>query len=218
MRTIALALTLMVLAAPAAWADGDPASDVLLSQDSFLPYAPPVQPKLATALKAVLKQARDAGFPMKVALILTANDLGAYPQMFNTPQPYADLLTRELSALNPHGDPLKAVHLLVVMPGGFGGNNLGDGVDAALAPVKIQADAQSDGLARAAIEAVARLATANGHQVAVPAEAGVQLQASHKSTKRKTTSPLVFLAPALVLFAGLGLAGRIAKKRADRPV
>src|SRR3954447_12186353 len=98
MRTVALALPLLVLAAPAAWADGDPASDVLLSQDSFLPYAPPVTPRLATALKAVLKQAREAGFPMKVAVILTANDLGAYPQMFNTPQPYADLLTRELSA------------------------------------------------------------------------------------------------------------------------
>ena len=50
---------------PAAMANGDPASDVLLAQDSFLPYAPEVQSKLAVALEGVLEDAREAGFPLK---------------------------------------------------------------------------------------------------------------------------------------------------------
>jgi MYXO-CTERM domain-containing protein len=59
----------------------------------------------------------------------------------------------------------------VVMPGGFGGEHLGDGVNRALDPISIDVAAGSDGLARAAIEAVARLASVNGHQTPVPPEA-----------------------------------------------
>jgi hypothetical protein len=89
------------------------------------------------------------------------------------------------------------------MPGGFGGSNLGDGVAQALAKVTIQANAASDGLARAAIAAVARIATENGHPVPVPPEASVKLGKSTASAKRKSTSPLVFALPALLLFGGL---------------
>ncbi len=206
-----------VLLVPAsARADGDPASDVLLSQDSYLPYAPTVQARLKTALEKVLKDARTAGYPMKVALINTEADLGAYPTLFNEPQRYADLLKGELATLNPHGDPLKAVHLLVVMPGGFGGSNLGDGVDKALNGIDIQGNAASNGLARAAIAAVARIATSNGHSVPVPPEASLKLGKSTASAKRKSTSPLVFALPAVLLFAGLFVAGRLANRR-SRP-
>ncbi len=194
-------------------ANGDPASDVLLSQDHYLPYAPPVQERLVTALEDVLERAREAGFPMKVALINTERDLGAYPQLFNSPQEYANLLTRGLATLNPHGDPVKDVHLLVVMPGGFGGNNLGEKVDDALSGIAIQGEAQSDGLAKAAVEAVARLATANGHPVPVPPEARIELSASDADDGGGGTSPLVFAAPAVLLFAGLFVAGRMARRR-----
>lgn len=206
-------LLCLLALAPPALADGDPASDVLLSQDSFLPYAPPVQPKLKKALESVLKQAEKAGYPMKVALILSESDLGSYSQLLNQAQKYTDLLSGELGALNPNGDASKALHLLVVMPGGFGGNNLGGKVNDALQPVKIQGEAQSDGLAKAAIAAVARIATANGHPVKVPAEANIKLSSSDASTKRNTTSPLVFAAPALLLFVGLAVAGRVAVRR-----
>ena len=160
----------------------------------------------------MLEAARAAGFPMKVALIQTPNDLGAYPQMFNQPQAYADLLTRGLGSANPHGE-VKDIHLLTVMPGGFGGNNLGERVDEALHPIDIQTEAQSDGLAKAAIEAVARLATVNGHPVDTPPEARIELQATNDSEERDTTSPLVFIAPALLLFGGLLVAGRISRRR-----
>lgn len=210
---VLLLATALLVPAGVARANGDPASDVLLSQDDFLPYAPEVQPRLKTALKDVLKEARSAGFPMKVALINTEADLGAYPELFNQPQKYADLLTTELATLNPHGDPQKGVHLLVVMPGGFGGSNLGDGVDRALGPLTIQGNAASDGLAKAALAGVARLATENGHRVAVPPEASLKLDPSSASSDGSKTSPLLFVLPALLLFAGLFVAGRVAARR-----
>ena len=215
MRRALAALVVVALVLPAAArADGDPASDVLLTQDSFLPYSPP-QDKLKTALEDVLAQAKDAGSPMKVALIGSDRDLGSYPNLFNSPQQYADLLTQELATLNPHGDPVKAVHLLVVMPGGFGGNNLGEQVDDALGPIAIESQAGSDGLAKAALEAVARLATVNGSPVEVPPEADAELSAnSAGGGGRGGTSPLVFALPAVMLFAGLFVAGRITRKRA----
>jgi hypothetical protein len=215
-RALLLLFVAFFVCSPAARADGDPASDILLTEDAFFPYAPPVSDKLKTALKDTLKQARSAGYPMKVALINTEADLGAYPNLFNKPQEYANLLNRELATLNPHGDAQKDVHLLIVMPGGYGGSNLGDGVDKALAGVDIQGDAQSDGLARAAIGAVARIATENGHDVPVPPEANVKLGKSTASAKRGGTSPLVFLAPAVLLFGGLFVAGRISARRAVR--
>jgi len=213
-RQLVAVVAALALALPGvALADGDPASDVLLSQDDFLPYAPPVSNRLETALKNELRVARTAGYPMKVALIESANDLGAYPNLLTEPQRYADLLVGELRLLNPHNDPSKAVHLLVVTGVGFGGSNLGDGVDKALAPIRIQANAQSDGLVQAAMQAVARIASANGHHVATPSEATGRLSSSHKSTSRHKSSPLVFAAPALLLFAALFVAGRVSARR-----
>jgi hypothetical protein len=212
MKRLLVVVALVLVCAPAAWADGDPASDVLLTEDVFFPYSPPVSQRLKTALERVLKDARKAGYPMKVALINTEADLGAYPQLFNQPTKYSDLLARELATLNPHGDPLKAIHLLIVMPGGFGGSNLGDGVDRALAPITIDPQGGSDGLAQAAMGGVARLATENGHRVAVPPEASIKVSKSAKKSGGGT-SAVVFLAPALLLFAGLFVAGRIAARR-----
>jgi hypothetical protein len=92
------------------------------------------------------------------------------------------------------------------MPGGFGGVDLGDGVDEALGSVDIQADAGSDGLAAAAMAAVARLATANGHRVAVPAAASAKLE--ERSGGGGGPSGLLYLAPAVALFAVLLSVGR----------
>ncbi|MDX6585405.1 MAG: hypothetical protein QOI10_4589 [Solirubrobacterales bacterium] len=208
-RIALLAAALALTAAPSALADGDPASDVLPSQDAFFPYTPPVSKPLVTALDKLLKQIRAAGYPMKVALIASAGDLGSYPQLFNSPQRYTDLLASELPA-NPHGSVKEKLHLLVLMPGGIGGQNLGDNVDSALAPVKIDPAAQSDGLARAALTAVARIATANGHKTAVPAEAS---PSAGKSDKGGGTSPVLFIVLGLVI-AGLLAAMLVIRRRA----
>jgi hypothetical protein len=208
-----LALLSMVAAgAPAAaHADGDPASDVLIMQDAYFPYAPPTDARFKSALTRVLGAARKAGYPVKVALIQTPRDLGAYPTLFNDANRYADLLAREL----PQQRVAKGVtgqRILVVMPGGFGGSALGDQVDGPLSKTPIHASAASNGLAVAAIGAVARLATANGHPVPVPPEASAQVTAS-KATKKGGPGVIVFLVPAIVLFAGIWGAGRLASRR-----
>jgi hypothetical protein len=168
-RRLALAIAALIAlgAVPSALADGDPASDVLPQVDVYYPYSPTPSPALVETLDALLADVRERGFPMKVAQIASAADLGTYPTMFNNPQVYANLLSSELPT-NPHGTVKDELHLLIVMPGGFGGTGLGDRVDEALAEVEIDADAETDGLVRAAIEAVARLATVNGTETAVP--------------------------------------------------
>lgn len=148
-----------VLATPAsAHADGDPASDVLLRQDVFFPYAPPTSNGVARALLELTRRTRADGWPIKVAIIASDQDLGAWGALFSDPQRYADVLAQELR--NPR--------LLVVMPFGFGGQRLGAGVNRALAGLP-PVQGGGDALARQAMTAVARLAAEDGHRVAVPA-------------------------------------------------
>ena len=157
----ALALIAALSATPSgARADGDPASDVLLTENVFLPYAPPVSPALAGALTATVARAHAAGFPIKVALIESAMDLGADPELFGTPQRYARFLDTEIT----YND---TPPLLVVMPQGAAtAATVPTGI---LAAVHVDAAARSDGLARAAIAALITLARRAGHPIAAPA-------------------------------------------------
>jgi hypothetical protein len=152
---------------------------------------------MTKALNGLLGRVRKSGYPMKVALIQTPSDLGAYPNLFGDTQNYANLLAREI-AFNSHP------HLLIVMPTGIGGDNLGANVDSALKGIKIDDAAKSDGLAQAALAAVARIATANGHQTPVPPEATAALSASKASSKRSTPSVLVYGGPVLVALIAVG--------------
>lgn len=161
-RTTALVAALALLAVPAAaQADGDPASDVLLTEDVYLPYFPPPSKALAGQLTRLLAATRRNGYRMKVALIASPGDLGAYPELFNQPQRYANLLEQEIVFA------VHQPHLLVVMPGGFGGENLGAGANV-VNSITVDLSAKSDGLARAAIQAVAAVAKANGHPTPIP--------------------------------------------------
>jgi hypothetical protein len=191
-RAALLALAVLALAPVAASADGDPASDVLLAQDVYYPYAPKAAPPLTTALGALLKRVRGVGYPMKVALIETSADLGAYPNLFGDTQSYANLLSKEI-AFNSHP------HLLVVMPSGFAGDNLGSKVDSALHGISIDQGAKSDGLVEAALTAVARIATANGHPTPVPPQAATRVAPSKASSKRSTPSLLIYGGPVLLV-------------------
>jgi hypothetical protein len=216
-RLLCVLAALVLLTAPAtAHADGDPASDVLLQDDVFFPYAPRTAPRLSEALTRLLARTRREGYPMKVALIESPNDLGVNSNLFYEPGAYGNLLSSELRTMR-HGHVTETLHLLVVMPSGFSGTGLGDGVDAALAPVKIDTAAQSDGLARAAIEAVARIATSNGHPTPVPAVAKLPLAHRHESTARSGTSPLPFLLPIVVIAGGLVAAGWLTRRRSRDP-
>ena len=199
MRRTALLLAAALALAPAApvLADGDPASDVLLAQDVYYPYAPKASPQLSGALDRLLKRVRAAGYPVKVALIEAPSDLGAYPNLFGDTQNYANLLAKEI-AFNSRP------HLLVVMPTGFGGDSLGADVDTALRGITIDQAAKSDGLVQAALAAVARIATANGHPTPVPPQAAARIAASHASSKRSTPSLLVYGGPVLLALIAVG--------------
>jgi len=119
LRLIALVAAFALLVFPAAAsADGDPASDVLLSQDVFFPYAPKTTSRLRDALTGLLQRTRKSGYPMKVALIESPGDLGANGALFDRPLDYANLLAQELRTLRHGNAGGEELHLLVVMPAG----------------------------------------------------------------------------------------------------
>jgi hypothetical protein len=155
----ATCLAVIALAAtpPTALADADPASDFLLTQDLFLPYQPPISSALKADLTGVTSAAKKSGYPLKIAIIATAADLGGVPDLFNQPNRYAPFLGREIS-FNSKGKPL-----LVVMPAGLATYQAGPRAASAIAKVKVGSGA--DGLARAAVEAAQKLAAADGHPI-----------------------------------------------------
>lgn len=156
-RLVAIAALAALLAAPAARADGDPASDVLYTQKLFIPFQAPISTTVASQLDLLIAAANRAGYPLKVALIGNAYDLGAVPGLFRKPQQYARFLGYELTFLYRG-------RLLIVMPNGFGLFWFRHPVArerALLTSIPIGKGDQ--GLAIAAIAAVQRLAVAAGH-------------------------------------------------------
>ena len=120
LRTLSgLAVTLAIVAlaaaarAPSALADGDPASDVLVSAPLFLPPDAGLTLHQQSELGALLEAAAKSGYPLRVAVIASPADLGSVTPLWRQPQSYAGFLGEELSLL------YKGT-LLVVMPDGFG--------------------------------------------------------------------------------------------------
>lgn len=103
----------VLVGAPAAWADGDPASDVLVAAPPiFLPPDSGATYVQKLALSRQLATAQRRGHPLRVAVIATRSDLGSVGALWGDPARYARFLGDELS-LNYRGE------LLVVMPDGF---------------------------------------------------------------------------------------------------
>ena len=108
------AVVALAFLAPAALADGDPASDYLLSQSSFLsPFDGHIPAAQQKRIVAMLQSAKEQGFPLKLALISTRYDLGAVPILYKKPQTYAKFLAQEDYYFWKD-------ELLVVMPNGYG--------------------------------------------------------------------------------------------------
>ena len=193
---VAAAILASAFAAALARADGDPASDVLLAQDVFYPYSPPVSESLQKSLNAETTAARDAGFPIKVALIHSPLDLGAVQGLFDKPQQYADFLEQEIDYQS--GQPL-----LVVMPNGYGVQDLSTATTAAAASLARPTGSQTDDLARAAVNAVQALASAAGYRIEAGANS-VTAGTGHHSA----TLPLAALALGALAAAGALIAVR----------
>jgi len=140
-----------------AFADGDPASDVLLGDNVFYPYSPAVPRPLQITLNAVAVKARTQGFALKVALIAAPTDLGVIPDLFGKPQLYAKFLDQEISFTSRR-------RLLVIMSAGYGLEGFDAAAQAAARGLPLPAGRTSADLARAALIAVSRLAAASGHR------------------------------------------------------
>lgn len=169
-RLVALALLLALMAAPAALADGDPASDSLIGATIprvFMTFTAR-DPTLEQKLVVTTGQVAAAGLPIKVAVVANKNDLGAIPQLFGQPQIYAYYLGAELRFV------YKGT-LLVVMPQGFGVNGPYPlaRARAALADIKPANDTAQE-LTAAADKALRALAAADGHRIAGPHRSGSQ--------------------------------------------
>ena len=110
--------------APAARADGDPGSDVLVYQNLFVAADANISIPQQVELGNLLTSADQAGFPIRVAVISQPADLGAITALWRKPAAYADFLGTELSLAY-------AQRLLIVMPSGFGFNWQGHSASAA---------------------------------------------------------------------------------------
>jgi hypothetical protein len=104
----------VALVSPAsAGANGDPASDVLLTEQVFYPFEAPISDSAKKELSETVAEANKRGYPVRVALIAFTGDLGTAVSLWKKPQPYAKFLGSEIAFVYPK-------RLLVVMPSGFG--------------------------------------------------------------------------------------------------
>jgi hypothetical protein len=178
--------------APTATADVDPASDLLLLENVFFPYQPRVCTQLKDGLTRLTADAKRANYPVKVALIESTTDLGGAPEFFGRPQDYARFLFGEI------GRQANAP-VLIAMPGGLAMAPKGPEASV-LDKLSIPDDADSNRLARAAIDAIPRLAAEAGRTVAKP-------KIGSGCSTNSSSSALIFIVPvALLLLAGAALA------------
>jgi hypothetical protein len=184
-----------LIAAPAAFADGDPASDVLVESVLFNPIDGVSQSSQAK-LEAVLNASARAGFPIRVALIASAKDLGTVTPLWNQPGNYARYLDTELALLYRG-------QVLVVMPKGFGLHGPQHGphaVSAAEAAVRAPAPGPGEQLATSALAAVPLLAAAAGH----PIPASALAAATRTATLGEKPVPGTGFSPSAVVALLLG--------------
>jgi hypothetical protein len=178
LRKCALVAALACLiAAPAARADGDPASDYLLGLPAFIPPDAGVPRADAKQLTGVLATTKARGYQIRVALIATAYDMGAVRLLFHQPRQYARFLGQELAFVYKG-------RLLVAMPNGYAISRSGKLLPAEQAVVdRLPPPGTNAGaLAAGATTAVQKLAAAAG--VTVPAVSKPAAAGGSRNTDR----------------------------------
>jgi hypothetical protein len=194
-RLFALVAVTVCLSAPSlARANGDPASDYLLTQNSFLPFTTKIDQTSVKRLNALLAAAKAKKFPIRVAVILSPSDLGTAFSLFAQPEKYVRFLGLELSFVYRG-------RLLVVMPSGYGfavnGNPdpKASAVLTKLPPPGRDATKEVD----AAIVAVQKLAAAEGRHLAVPKVSGGSSSRDRLTIAAAATAGIALIA-AFVLY------------------
>jgi hypothetical protein len=160
-RALLVAAAAALLAVPPARANGDPASDVLLTQKVFFPFDATLPDSDREALQKTVDDANARGYTIRVALIPFTSDLGTAVSLWRHPQDYSKFLGSELAFVY-------ANRLLIAQPSGFGFYNHGKPVakeQRVLAKVAVGKTPAE--LTKSATAAVRALAAADG--IALPA-------------------------------------------------
>jgi nucleotide-binding universal stress UspA family protein len=112
-RLLLLTALAALVAVPAARANGDPASDVLIVNQVYIGPEVPISNADRDALTKTVAAANERGYPIRVALIPFTSDLGTAVSLWRRPQDYARFLGSELAFVYTK-------RLLIAMPSGFG--------------------------------------------------------------------------------------------------
>jgi hypothetical protein len=112
-RLAFIGAVLALLLPAGARANGDPASDVLLTSQVFLPFEAPISKSSQDDLTKTVAEANKKGVKLRVALITFTSDLGTAVSLWRHPQDYSEFLGKEIAFV--YTGPL-----LVAMPSGFG--------------------------------------------------------------------------------------------------
>jgi hypothetical protein len=171
MAVITATIALVAWIAPASRADGDPASDYLLSTNVYFPYSS-VSKAIRAEIDRVVDDVYAHGNRVKVALIYDQTDLGSIPSLFGRPSDYAHFLGLEIS-------PWYVGPLLVVMPTGFGVYDGGR-------PTTTEADA---------LQSIQVTATTPDDLARTAADALRHLDSTGALRSRDVTAPLVTVHP-----------------------
>ncbi len=192
---LAILLASSAILAPLAAANGDPASDYLITLPVFLPFESKVSDTASQELTQLLAAAKQKRFEVRVALIATRGDLGAVPVLYRKPQRYADFLGQELVYY------YKGV-LLVVMPNGYGVFRSGDALPKdkeLLARLPSPGTIDGNALAASAQKAVRVLAR----------ERGITLPTAPAASSSSSNRQRVQIVAGVILLCGVAFGARL---------
>jgi hypothetical protein len=203
-RAVVAVLLALLVVAPAARADGDPASDYLLSQPTFVPPDDGVPAGYAAQLLAAVNAAKARGYTIRVALIGATYDLGAVGSLWKKPKEYARFLGQELAFVYKE-------RLLIVMPNGLAVSRGGKALPAEQRVVdRIPPPGKSGpALASAGTQGVLRLAANAGIVIPTPPLTGNTSTPSRSSDRLKIIGGVVVF---LVVFLAVYLAPRLMRR------
>ncbi len=162
---LALASLAAALLAGSARAHGDPAHDVLIVKDVFLPFGGAgISKETAQKLSGTVREANEVGYRIKVAMIPSKGDLGPVTPLWKKPQAYARFLGGELMSSYKRG------RLLIVMPNGFGLFRGTPNDERLLSRIRLGPGGEQ--LTRRGTTAVQRLAASAGYELSAPKSSG----------------------------------------------
>lgn len=206
----ALCVLLFVAIGDRAFANGDPASHVLPSREVFVPFDPSLCSADGRRLDSLTEATRRRGYPIKVAVIPTGEDLGTLFQLFGRPAEYARVLAGELPpGLFEREGRRRAYRLLVLMPGSAGLNRADRKEAKVLKGFPVGEDASKEDLTHLAIALVSRLARAAGKHVGSPkpkpACPDIDIGSSSSPSSGSSAADPVLIGVAVVAMVGLAV-------------